>query len=78
MSTSGLEIANRADFPSGGRRAAPILRSPAMKTTARRRTRKAGLAFMLLSLATVGAQPVTINFESFTGMTFNSGTPVPA
>ena len=37
-----------------------------------------GLAFLLLSMATVGAQPVTINFEGFSGMRFDSGFPVPA
>ena len=37
-----------------------------------------GLACLLLSRANVGAQPVTINFENFSGMRFDAGFPVPA
>jgi hypothetical protein len=49
-----------------------------MKTTKPRRAYAVGLACLLLSVAIAGAQPVTIDFESFTGMTFFSGNPVPA
>jgi hypothetical protein len=49
-----------------------------MKTVRQRTESVVGLACLLLSVAIVGAQPVTIDFESFTGMTFVSGNPVPA
>ncbi len=49
-----------------------------MKTVRPRTESVVGLACLLLSVAIVGAQPVTIDFEGFTGMTFVSGNPVPA